>query len=184
MREILLGAEGERARAASSPSARTSPLARTLPVLYTIRYTMRDSGEELVVLVDRRSEEPIYEQIAREIRTRIAAGRLAPGAGLPPVRTLASDLGLNLNTVARAYRVLQEEGFVRIRDRMGVEVAAPAGRAGAEESRRLGAELEELLARMRQAGLSPEEIRRMAGRKIAGLGGRPGKSGGEGGQDG
>ncbi len=138
---------------------------------------MKDPDQELMVVVDRRSEEPVYEQIAREIRVRIAAGKLLPGTGLPPVRTLASDLGLNLNTVARAYRLLEEEGFVRIRDRSGVEVSAPAGKAGAGQAKRLETELGELLARMRQAGFSPEEIRRMADREIAALGGRPRKPG-------
>ena len=83
-------------------------------------------NDDPTLTLDWATGEPVYEQIARQIRTRIAAGDLPPGHALPPVRTLASDLGVNLNTVARAYRQLEEQGFVLIRDRSGAEVAAPA----------------------------------------------------------
>jgi len=44
------------------------------------------------------------------------------------VRSVATDLGVNLNTVARAYRILEDEGFIRIRERAGAEILAPARR--------------------------------------------------------
>jgi GntR family transcriptional regulator len=122
-----------------------------------------------VLAVDWSSDEPVYEQIARQIREQIAAGALAPGAPLPPVRTLASDLGVNLNTVARAYRLLEEDGFVKIRHRSGAEVAAPLPRPDASALERLRGDLREVLARMRQAGVPPEEIRRIAEQEIAAL---------------
>ena len=101
---------------------------------------------------------PVYEQIAGQIRDLIAAGALAPGRALPPVRTLASDLGVNLNTVARAYRLLEDQGFVRIRDRAGVEVAAPPPVADAATRARLAAELHAVVVRLRQAGVPAAEI--------------------------
>jgi DNA-binding transcriptional regulator YhcF (GntR family) len=79
----------------------------------------------LAVVIRKDDPESAYQQIARQIRSHIVAGDLAPGTILPGVRTLASDLGVNINTVARAYRVLEEQGFARIRDRSGVEVLAP-----------------------------------------------------------
>lgn len=130
---------------------------------------------DLTVAVDWRLAEPVYEQIARQIRTRIAAGDLPPGALLPAVRTLASDLGVNLNTVARAYRLLEEQRFVRIRERHGAEVSAPHGRADRETREALRAELHSVLARLRQAGVAPDEIRRLAEREIASLAGPAGK---------
>jgi DNA-binding transcriptional regulator YhcF (GntR family) len=120
------------------------------------------------VLVDRRATEPAYEQIARQVRGYIADGTLAPGTLLPGVRSLASDLGVNLNTVARAYRLLQEQGFVRIRNRSGVEVAPPARKADPEASATLGRELEELLTRMRQAGVRGERVRRLVDHHLGG----------------
>jgi GntR family transcriptional regulator len=120
----------------------------------------------MVVVIERESDEPVYEQIARQIREHVVSGDLRPGHPLPTVRTLASDLGVNLNTVARAYRLLEEEGFVRIRDRSGAEVSAPSRRTSADREK-LRQELREILARMRQAGLSLEHLRRLAEREIA-----------------
>jgi DNA-binding transcriptional regulator YhcF (GntR family) len=104
---------------------------------------------------------PVYEQIAGQIRDRIAAGELHPGDPLPSVRTLASDLGVNLNTVARAYRLLEEQGFLRIRDRSGAEVAAPAVTPDAAARERLAAELRDVVVRMRQAGFAATELHRL-----------------------
>jgi DNA-binding transcriptional regulator YhcF (GntR family) len=131
--------------------------------------------EPLVVRLDGDDPEPTYQQIARQIRWHVASGRLAPGDALPGVRSLASDLGVNMNTVARAYRVLEEEGFVRIRDRSGVEVASPARRPDHEKKASLQEELSNLLIRMRQAGLTPDQVRRLVNRELDGLGPPPGE---------
>ena len=60
--------------------------------------------DDLSVRLDWTQGDPVYEQIAGQIRSRIASGDLPPGFPLPPVRTLASDLGVNLNTVADIAR--------------------------------------------------------------------------------
>lgn len=124
------------------------------------------------VVVDRQRSDPAYEQIAEQIRTGIAAGALPPGSTLPSVRTLAADLGVNLNTVARAYRVLAEEGFVVVRARAGVVVAAPAAEASAQARAALGAELHALLVRMRQAGWQADAIRAFVDSELTGRSGR------------
>ena len=62
--------------------------------------------------LDFRSDVPIYEQIAEELRKKIAEGQVAPGDQLPTVRQLALDLRVNFNTVSRAYRVLDEAGLI------------------------------------------------------------------------
>ena len=76
----------------------------------------------------------------------------------PSVRRLAGDLGVNLNTIARAYRLLEGEGFLVIRDRAGVTVAAPADEL--EHSVRAGLldQMRATLARLRQAGMGTEEL--------------------------
>lgn len=124
---------------------------------------------EPAIVVDRDTEEPVYAQIARQIREAVAAGRLRPGDALPTVRALASDLGVNLNTVARGYRQLEEEGFVVLRDRSGAEIASPSRRAPKEAREELLTELRSLLSRMRQAGLDPASLERLVGREIAAL---------------
>jgi DNA-binding transcriptional regulator YhcF (GntR family) len=124
-----------------------------------------------VLEVDRQAEEAVYLQIARQIRSAIGAGSLPSGAPLPSVRSLASDLGLNLNTVARAYRMLEGEGFVEIRNRTGAIVAPPAPRAHPETKESLRQRLAEVLALMRQAGMRPEQVEMLVAREIAVLGG-------------
>ena len=128
-----------------------------------------------VILVDWGSEEPVYAQIARQIRARIASGELPAGTVLPSVRSIASDLGVNLNTVARAYRILQDERFVVIRDRAGARVASPARDADGAVIEGLNEELGVVLARMRQAGLSTSELRRRIERELSDLDARGGK---------
>jgi len=123
------------------------------------------------VVIDWSSAEPVYVQIARQIRGRIASGDLAPGLVLPPVRVLASDLGVNLNTVARAYWLLEEEGFLKIRSRSGAEVTAPSRDADPATVERLRQELAAALSRMRQAGLTLSEVRQQAERELAALAG-------------
>ena len=120
------------------------------------------------VVVDRGSAEPVYAQIARQVRARISGGDLKPGAVLPSVRTFASDLGVNLNTVARAYRQLEDGGFVTIAGRSGVRVSPPAW-AVASKRDDLRERLRDVLARLRQAGLAPKELERIVSTEIAAL---------------
>jgi DNA-binding transcriptional regulator YhcF (GntR family) len=128
----------------------------------------------MIIETDESREEPVYRQVARQIREKIAFGQLPAGHRLPSVRTLASDLGVNLNTVARAYRVLEEEGFVRIRGRSGAEVAAPGGASSENEvGQGLRESLREVLARLRQKGLDLEELREVVLREIESLPAEP-----------
>ncbi len=122
----------------------------------------------MMIVIERSLDEPVYEQIARQIRQSVASGDLAPGTPLPAVRVLASDLGVNLNTVARAYWLLEEEGFIRIHDRSGAEVAAPASRPPGDRDK-LRQELRITLARLRQAGYGPDDLRRIVDSEISSL---------------
>ncbi len=139
--------------------------------LYTNWYTGGVSRLPTIE-VDRDAAEPVYEQIARQVRAQVAAGRLRPGAELPSVRTLASDLGVNLNTVARAYRQLEEDGFLVIHERSGAVIAAPPADPDPTLAQRLRRELRLVLEHMRQAGFSPADLRRATKREIDALDGR------------
>ena len=66
---------------------------------------------------------PLYQQMIDQIRRRISSGRLSAGDRLPSVRTLAEELTVNRNTVSRAYRELERDGFVVSRHGDGVFVA-------------------------------------------------------------
>ena len=78
----------------------------------------------LPVSVDLSSHEPPFEQVRAQLAGLIAGGTLAEGDRLPTVRGLAADLGLAVNTVARAYKELEAEGLVTTRSRAGTVVAA------------------------------------------------------------
>jgi len=124
----------------------------------------------LTLTIDRNLETPVYAQVADQLRQLISSGAIREGTVLPPVRQLAGDLGVNLNTIARAYRLLDAEGFLLIRDREGVRVAAPASKVEAGVRDRLVEELRVSLSRLRQAGMPRQEMRRVVEHEVRALG--------------
>jgi GntR family transcriptional regulator len=98
----------------------------------------------------------ITDQILQGLRRRIADGSLRPGDELPTVRQLALDLGINLNTVARAYRLLEDDGLVSTVRGRGTQVTASReARRGtpAETRARVADRLRDALSDARLAGL-------------------------------
>ena len=73
-----------------------------------------ENAGAMFLSIDTADPRPIYQQVADGIKELIARGELGEGAPLPPVRQLAADLGVNLNTIAAAYRELQKEGLISI----------------------------------------------------------------------
>jgi GntR family transcriptional regulator len=69
-----------------------------------------------------RSDLPIYVQIVEQVRQQVAGGELKPGDQLPTVRALASDLRVNFNTVARAYRLLDEANIISTQQGRGTYI--------------------------------------------------------------
>jgi GntR family transcriptional regulator len=72
--------------------------------------------------VDLRSGLPIYLQIIEQIKEQIGAETLKPGEQLPTVRALAQELRVNFNTVARAYRMLDESGIISTQQGRGTYI--------------------------------------------------------------
>ena len=66
---------------------------------------------QALIVVDPGDPRPIYVQIVDEVRRAVVLGSLAPEESLPSVRQLAAELGLNANTITRAYRELEREGL-------------------------------------------------------------------------
>ena len=111
---------------------------------------------------------PLAEQVRTGIRQAIAAGELRPGDPLPTVRQLAFDLGINLNTVARAYRRLETEGLVSTRRGRGtvVEAAREVHRESEESvAERIAAEVRNVLANARLSGLTREQLEVLVGQE-------------------
>ncbi len=109
--------------------------------------------------LDPRSPTPLYAQIANRVRIAIAAGELRPATPLPSVRQLAAQVRVNPATVVQAYRDLESDGFVEMRQGAGtfVREVAPDVRARerAQQARTL---VREMLARAGHAGVSLLEL--------------------------
>lgn len=78
----------------------------------------------MLLTIDYASNEPIYMQIRNAIVTGIAAGELRDGDPLPSVRTMGAEIGVNLHTVNKAYKLLQSEGFIEILRNHGTVIHA------------------------------------------------------------
>ena len=87
----------------------------------------------MYITIDELDRRPIYRQIAEEIKALIARGSLSEGMALPPVRQVAEDLGVNLNTIAAAYRELQKEGLLTVRHGSGAVVSSRSAQSVARE---------------------------------------------------
>ena len=102
---------------------------------------------------------PIYLQIVNQVKYLVAAGRLAPGEELPPIRVLAERLLINPNTVARAYRELETAGVVTKRRTAGTYVSdAGSPLARREKLRILTERIDALLAEANQLDVDTEEL--------------------------
>ena len=105
---------------------------------------------------------PIYLQLMEQVKHGIETGALRPGEQLPGIRPLAEELVVNPNTVAKAYRELEHEGVIELRQGAGAFVSARARAQKQTDKLRAGRDaVAEAIARLRKNGLSEEEIRRL-----------------------
>lgn len=94
----------------------------------------------------------VYLEILEKYRGYIQAGVYAPGERLPSVRTIASDIGVNPNTVAKAFSLLEEQGYIRSLPKKGMYVAYPPASSSlqTETTETTAAEQHALLSEMAQ----------------------------------
>ena len=118
----------------------------------------------MLLAINTRDPRAIYEQVADGIKELIARRELREGAALPPVRQLAADLGVNLNTIATAYRELQKQGLITVKHGLGAVVASNTAteRSQGELLRPLRAALTELVL----TGLAPNQILEVVAREL------------------
>ena len=113
---------------------------------------------------------PIYLQLMEQVKHSIETGALRPGEQLPGIRPLAEELVINPNTVAKAYRELEHEGVIELRQGAGAFVSAGARAKKSTDRLRAGqAEVATAVERLRARGVTDEEIRRMFEAELAGL---------------
>lgn len=121
----------------------------------------------MYITIDETDRRPIYRQVADEIKALIARGSLSEGMALPPVRQVADDLGVNLNTIAAAYRELQKEGLLKVRHGSGAVVSSR--RLAQPSDTDLRKTLRASLAHLVLAGLPRTEIIEIANEEIRDL---------------
>jgi len=111
---------------------------------------------DMILSLDYSSDVPIYQQVRNQIVLGIASGDLKPEEKLPTIRALATELGINMMTVSKAYQILKSEGYIHSDRRNGAWVAPQASGAAimhkVEESLRL------IIAEARLKGVAEETI--------------------------
>ncbi|HSS20134.1 MAG TPA: GntR family transcriptional regulator [Pyrinomonadaceae bacterium] len=121
----------------------------------------------MYITIDERDGRPLYQQVVDEIKGLIAAGELPEGTTLPPVRQVAADLGVNLNTIAYAYRQLQKHGLVKVRHGSGAVVTSKVLKETKDDQ--LRSQLGSALTHLALAGLKLSEIRLMVDNELSRL---------------
>lgn len=102
---------------------------------------------------------PIYLQIVQQVKYLVTAGRLQPGDELPPIRALAERLLINPNTVARAYRELEQLGFLTKRSTTGTFVSPePLARHRQESLARLVPKVDDLVREAAKHHVEADEL--------------------------
>lgn len=121
----------------------------------------------MYITIDATDKRAIYQQVVDEIKALIAKGELPEGSSLPPVRQVAADLGVNLNTIAFAYRYLQREGLINVRHGSGAVVVSKLLNQRAEEQ--LRAQLRAALTQLVLAGFTRSEITALVANELNAL---------------
>ncbi len=113
----------------------------------------------MLIEIDPTSTQPIFEQVVDQIKFAVAAGAIRANEMIPSVREMSRQLAINPNTIARAYRVLQDEGLVYTRRGMGIVVAEQAEEICQNQRKAIFTEkFRRFRAQAAQSGLSQAEI--------------------------
>lgn len=121
------------------------------------------ANQKLILQIDFRSGLPIYTQIVNQVQSQIASGVLKPGDQLPTVRALAEELRVNFNTVARAYRILDEARIISTQQGRGTYITEIPPPHASEKLRRetLDALTQKYIGEAIRLDFSKSEIRQM-----------------------
>ncbi len=122
----------------------------------------------LDLTLDLRSGVPIYVQLVEQIQQLLATGKLKPGDQLPTVRQLASELRVNFNTVARAYRMLDEAGLISTQQGRGTYILDQPTEGMAErlKAETLEVQVARFLSDLARQGNDLDTVKRVINRQI------------------
>lgn len=114
------------------------------------------------IVISNSSQDPIYQQIAEQIREQIIRGELEPGSALPSIRSLARELRISVITTKRAYEELEKDGFIETVGGKGSFVSGENKELLREKRlRMLEEKLGEIISESRVLRISPVELKKM-----------------------
>jgi len=119
---------------------------------------MITEADIMVVNLDYKKRESIYEQIVCEIERYVALGILKPREKIPSVRVMATDLGVNPNTVKKAYDILEEKGVIETLSTKGTFITENIDSVVLEKQNLLFHKIDNLIDELKKLGLSEKEI--------------------------
>lgn len=112
------------------------------------------------ISIDLNSQTPVYIQLIDQVKTGVQLRKLKPGDQMPSIRQLATDLGINHNTVAKAFRLLERDSVIETRGYRGSYVHAHARKNSRTDLNDwMHMQLGNTISELREAGLTDSEIR-------------------------
>ena len=112
-------------------------------------------------LLNPRSKQPLYEQLVEQLRRQIILGGMKAGAAMPSVRQLATELGINPNTLQKAYRRMEEEGMILSVPGKGSFVSDNLAEMLTKQREDQRNKARQILLSCREMGITKEEIVQM-----------------------
>lgn len=112
----------------------------------------------MLISLDYQSRTPIYEQIVLEIERYVALGILKTEDQLPSIRELATDLGINPNTVKKAYSILESKGVIVTLSTKGTFISIHTEKVTQEKIESKISEIKNIIGELEKLGLTKEEI--------------------------
>jgi GntR family transcriptional regulator len=116
---------------------------------------------------------PVYMQLIEQVKHAVDVGALRPGDQLPPIRRVAEDLVINPNTVAKAYRDLEHEGVIELRQGTGAFVSDNGRTRRVSQVKAAQPVLQAAIDRLVSSGLTADEIRRLFEAELSRLADKP-----------
>lgn len=115
----------------------------------------------MLINLDYKKRESIYEQIINEIERYVALGILKPNEKIPSVRVMATDLGINPNTVKKAYDILEEKGIIETLSTKGTFITENIDSVRKGKQQALLLKIEEYIEELEKLDMKREEIMKL-----------------------
>jgi len=112
------------------------------------------------IVIDTSDSVPVFAQLINQIKKAVLSGELSSGAALPSIRQLANDMGLNHNTVAKAYRLLERDAVIETKGYRGTFIHPDAkANSAVDLNAWVTSTLSETIKTLRGSGVTDSEIR-------------------------